>query len=83
VGRLLDYSGGELPSGKLEAKQTGRMGFRRRGVRLGIMWMVVAGYLAAEFWLPEGMITRSVRFVMGLLLAGIVALLFILIPTTK
>lgn len=52
-------------------------------VRLGIMWIVVSGYMAAEFWLPEGMITRPVRVVMGVLLAAIIALLFILIPATK
>ena len=46
-------------------------------VRLGIMWIVVSAFMAAEFWLPERIMTRPMRIVMGLVLVALVAWLTI------
>lgn len=44
-------------------------------VRLGILWVVVAGYAAAEFWLPERIMKRPVRVMMGIALVLLIGLL--------
>jgi hypothetical protein len=44
-------------------------------VRLGIMWIVVSGYMAAEFWLPDRIMTRPVRVMMGVALVALIAVL--------
>jgi len=67
------------PGGR-RRRRPGRWVYGAEAVRLGILWIVIASYIAAELWAPEGMITRPVRVLMGLALFAIAVFLFVAIP---